>query len=81
MIKKIRARIRKISNKGGLYILKIIIKLLFSIIFLIFSSIFTFNLFYPIYTSKEIIIPYGLHPFDICLENPDLWNYIKITKD
>lgn len=33
----------------------------------------------PIFTAKEVIIPYGIHPFDICLENPELWYYIKIT--
>ena len=37
-----------------------------------------FKTFYPIYISKEIIIPYGIHPFDICSKNPELWLYIKI---
>ena len=37
-----------------------------------------YNLFYPIYSSGEIIITYGLHPFDICAKNPELWNLIKI---
>ena len=37
-----------------------------------------YNLFYPIYSSNEIIITYGLHPFDICTKNPELWNLIKI---
>ena len=41
--------------------------------------IFTFYYFFPIYTAKEVIIPYGIHPFDICSKNPDLWNIIKIT--
>ena len=36
------------------------------------------SIFYPIFTSDEIIITYGLHPFNICLENPLLWKYIKI---
>ena len=26
-----------------------------------------------------VIIPYGFHPFDICLEIPKLWSYIKVT--
>lgn len=47
--------------------------------FFIISSIFTIKIFYPIYTSQEIIIPYGLNPFDICSKNSDLWHYIKIT--
>ena len=36
-------------------------------------------MFYPIYTAKEIIISYGIHPFDICSKNPQLWKHIKIT--
>ncbi len=47
--------------------------------FFTISSIFTIKAFYPIYIAKEIIIPYGIHPFDICSKNPDLWLYIKIT--
>lgn len=37
------------------------------------------KIFYPIFVEDKIIIPYGLKPFDICQENPVLWNYIKIT--
>ena len=43
------------------------------------SGFLTIKTFYPIYTSEEIIIPYGIHPFDICSKNPQLWKYIKIT--
>lgn len=35
-------------------------------------------LFQDILTSTSVIIPYGIHPFDICVKNPDLWQYIKI---
>ena len=35
--------------------------------------------FYPIFIAKEVIITYGIHPFDICSKNPELWNIIKIT--
>ena len=28
--------------------------------------------------ANSVIIPYGIHPFDICIKNPDLWKYIKI---
>ena len=31
------------------------------------------------YIANEVIITYGLHPFDICTKNPELWNYIKIA--
>ena len=37
------------------------------------------NIFYPIFISNEIIITYGVHPFNICLKNPLLWKYIKIV--
>ena len=37
------------------------------------------KLFYPIYISEEIIITYGINPFDICSDNPDLWNFIKLS--
>lgn len=50
---------------------------MFSIIFFIISSIFTILTFTPIYTATEIIIPYGIHPFDICTKNPKLWDTIK----
>ena len=35
--------------------------------------------FHPIFTAKELIISYGIHPFDICSKNPDLWKIIKIS--
>ncbi len=39
----------------------------------------TFKFFYPIYLAKEVIIPYGIHPFDICSKNPELWQIIKFV--
>ena len=52
---------------------------IFCLIFLISFGLLYYNLFYPIYTASEVIIEYGLNPFDICLENPNLWNLIKIS--
>ena len=49
---------------------------------MIFVSIFslvTFYFFYPIFISEEVIITYGLHPFDICAEIPELWSFIKVS--
>ncbi len=46
--------------------------------FFIFSFI-TLYIFYPIFIAKEVIISYGIHPFDICSENPELWKMLKIT--
>ena len=48
-------------------------------LFFLISSYLAILFFSPIFTAKEVIIPYGLHPFDICTENPELWYYIKIT--
>ena len=39
----------------------------------------TFMKLYPVFTAKEVVVPYGLEPFDICSSAPDLWKYIKIT--
>ena len=38
---------------------------------------FCFKIFYPIYQAEELIIPYAIHPFDICSTQPELWNFIK----
>ena len=54
-------------------------KKLFVLSFFIFSSFFTVKLFYPIYSSEEIIITYGINPFDICSNNLQLWNIIKLS--
>ena len=32
----------------------------------------------PVFTAKELIISYGIHPFDICSQNPELWKLLKI---
>lgn len=47
-------------------------------IFFLFSSYLAVLYFTPIFTAEEVIIPYGIHPFDISTENPELWYYIKI---
>ncbi len=52
---------------------------MFSIVFTIIFSIILFHVFKPIYTANELIISYGIHPFDICSKNPQLWKYIKTT--
>ena len=47
--------------------------------FLLIFGFINYKIFYPIYTATEVIIPYGIHPFDICSKNPELWKIIKIT--
>lgn len=47
--------------------------------FLLIFGFINFKIFYPIYTATEVIIPYGIHPFDICSKSPELWKIIKTT--
>lgn len=37
------------------------------------------QIFLPIFNAEEIIVSCALRPFDICYDNPILWNYIKIS--
>ena len=32
---------------------------------------------YPVFIASEVVINYGLKPFDICSQNPELWKGIK----
>lgn len=43
----------------------------------LFSCLIVFKIFESIYNAQEVIIEFGLRPFDICQENPLLWEYIK----
>ncbi len=54
-------------------------RIFFSLFILIMFSFFAIKFFYPLYIADEVIIPYAIHPFDICSKNPDLWHYIKVT--
>ena len=54
-------------------------RLLFIIIFSCIYCFIGYKLFSSIIYANSVIIPYGVHPFDICIKNPDLWRYIKIT--
>ncbi len=38
-----------------------------------------FYFFSPIFLSNSIIIKYAINPFDICIKEPVLWRYIKLT--
>lgn len=48
-------------------------------LFFVFFSYITFFIFFPIFVAEEIIISYGIHPFDICSKNPELWKLLKIV--
>ena len=49
----------------------------FVMYFSVFLCFIGYIIFKPIYISSSIIIPYSLHPYDICITNPSLWKYIK----
>ena len=53
-------------------------KILFIFLFIFISFKIHFHLLYDLYTATEVIIPYGIKPFDICSDNPQLWYYMKI---
>ena len=44
-----------------------------------FLSILSIIVLYPIFTATSVIIPYAIHPFDICEKSPKLWYILKIT--
>lgn len=52
---------------------------MFLVIIFLISTILAIQTFYPIFIANEVIITYGIHPFDICSKNLELWNLIKIT--
>ena len=47
--------------------------------FFLVLEVISIKIFKPLYEAKEVIITYGIHPFDICSKNPDLWKIIKVT--
>ena len=48
-----------------------------SLIFTIVSFFISFIIFKPIFYSDTIIITFAIHPFNICEEQPFIWNIIK----
>ncbi len=42
-----------------------------------FICLIGYHIFLPLYQSEHIIIDYGIHPFDICIEQPIIWKYCK----
>lgn len=64
---------------GGVFILKHFYGFLCSSILVCLSYWIIFSFLAPLLSATEVIIPYGLHPFDICQKNPDLWELLKIV--
>ena len=54
-------------------------KIIFSIIFIIISFTIYFIIFHDIYYSNNITFYYAIHPFNICEEQPEIWNIITIS--
>ncbi len=50
---------------------------IFSIFFTIVSFIIVFSIFKPIFYSDTIIFTFAIHPFNICEEQPFIWNITK----
>lgn len=57
---------------------KFFYRCLFVLSFTLFCMLLTFYFYKPIFTANSIIIPYSLHPYDICLSYPLMWKNIKI---
>lgn len=53
--------------------------ILFTIVSVIISFIISSFIFLPIYKSNNIMIYLAIHPFNICKEQPLLWNIIKFS--
>ncbi len=53
-------------------------RILFTLFFALIFCFFGYYIFNPLYKSNYIIIDYGIHPFNICVEQPILWKYCKM---
>lgn len=58
--------------------MKFIKRFLITFLFSIVSSIIIFLIFKPIFISDTIIFKFAVHPFNICKEQPVIWNSIKV---
>lgn len=54
-------------------------RFLFSLCSSLISFFIYWFVFESIYTSKNIIITYAVHPFNICEEQPGIWSIIKFS--
>ncbi len=52
-------------------------RFVFCIILSCFLCLIGYILFKPIYEADLVIIPYSLHPYDICATYPEVWKNIK----
>lgn len=54
-------------------------RICFSLLFTFFSFTFYLYIFSNIYISNNITFYYAIHPFNICEEQPIIWNIIKFS--
>ena len=52
-------------------------RFLFTFFLMFLFCLIGYVIFNPIYTTNHIIVNYGLHAFDICIEQPILWKFCK----
>ena len=57
----------------------VIKRFFFVVLFSLLYCYLGYKVFSDILYANSVIITYGIHPFDICVKNPDLWKYIKIA--
>lgn len=55
----------------------VIKRIIFTLCIMLFFCLIAFHIFLPIYEAEQIIITYGIYPFDICLEQPIIWKFCK----
>ena len=57
--------------------MRFLFRIVFILFFIVISLILLDIVLKPVFNSPNVIITYGLHPFDISTEKPILWSYIK----
>lgn len=53
-------------------------RILFIFFCMLILSFIGYQIFSPLYFQNSIMVDYGLHPFDLCQEQPELWYFLKI---
>ena len=54
-------------------------RILFSFFCIFIVFLLYWHIFKPIYLADTVLFPYAIHPFNLCEEQPILWNIIKVT--
>lgn len=57
---------------------RLIRHILFTILLATLLCFCIIQFFSPIFRSTSVIIPYALHPFDICKKSPEMWYWLKV---